>query len=426
MGDFLDNKREYSRKGRMYFGAFFSIFIMTYVMFQKQAQLTVSSDLVTHMKYILSLDQVLKLTHCGWHFVCWLFYACLPITPAQAAVLVTSLFNGFSAVLVAWLADQYLIQNQKMKVGQKGCKMAYFPAVVSFVACTVGPLYLRFYNANYYKGQGTPNVWHNPTAIAVRPFMIIIDVVTLGYWNCRKGKNDGEEQTAWRKRMRRYQYLLTVLLAVSTLIKPSFLMVYLPVCGVVELCRLAKNKMGWKAWRDAVGKNLYFIPSLLIFLWQYLKIYIVGGTGSDESGIAIAFFKMARMYAPSVLISLGLKMAFPILVIFIWRKKIFKDRLFSLIFGQFLVGLLITWTFVETGKRAGHGNFGWGNVLAASFIWIFCIIFYFREMLEDRRKPCATKTFRWKYGIPFLFLVWHFLAGISYYWELLHDMGRQL
>lgn len=424
MDTFLENKQDRKRKGWMYFAAFSSIFIMTYVMFQKQAQLTVSSDIVTHMKYILSLDQVLKLTHCGWHFICWLFYACLPITPAQAAVLVTSLFNGIFAVLVAWLADQYLIQGTQ--AGKSGKKMAYLPAMISFVACTVGPLYLRFYNANYYKGQGTANVWHNPTVIAVRPIMIVIDVLALGYWEWRKEEKTGEERKAWKKKLRRYQYLLTVLLAISTLIKPSFLMVYLPVCAIAELWRLIKEKQGLKAWGDAIKKNLYFLPSLLIFLWQYLKIYIIGGEASGEGGIAIAFFKVARSYAPSVVISLGLKMAFPVLVIFIWRKKIFKERMFPLIFSQFVMGLLISWTFTETGRRAAHGNFGWGNVLAASFLWVFCLIFYFREMLEDQQKLRTDQKCRWKYGIPFLFLVWHLLAGLCYYWELLHDMGRQL
>lgn len=407
----------------MYFVSFLSIFIMTHAMFYKEAQLTVSSDIVTHMKYILSLDQVLKLTHCGWHFVSWLFYACLPITPVQAAVLVTALFNGLTAVLVAWLADRYLTAGKETG---KSREMAWLPAVISFVACTVGPLYLRFYNANYYKGQGTPNVWHNPTAVAVKPFMILVDVITLGYWECRKEEKNGAERASWKKKLRNYQYILAVLLAVSTLIKPSFLMVYLPVCGIAELWRLVKNKGSRKEWGEAVVQNLYFVPSLLIFLWQYLKIYIIGGEAAGEGGIAIAFFRVARLYAPSVLISLGLKMAFPILVIVIWRKKIFKDRLFPLLFGQFLVGLAITWTFTETGSRAGHGNFGWGNMLAASFVWIFCIIFYVREMVEERHKLRTDKGCRWKYGIPFLFLLWHFLAGICYYWELLHDMGRQL
>lgn len=428
MNTFLGDSKTHARRGWTRFAAFAAIFLMTYIMTAKEAQLTVSSDMVTHMQYTLSLDRVLSLSHWGWHLVCWLFYACLPITPVQAVSLVTALFNGLTAALVAGLADRYLTGENGSKTQGKSVVPAWLPAVIAFIACTAGPLYLRFYNANYYKGQGTPNVWHNPTAIAVRPFIIIVDLLALEYWECRKQIKDEEreeERAALKKKLRKQQYLLAASLAAATLIKPSLIMVYLPVCAVGELVNLIKNRGGWKGFGDAILKNLYFVPSLLVFLWQYLSIYIVGGS-AGEGGIVIAPFRTARLYAPSVLISLGLKMAFPILVILIWRKTIWKDRLFALAFGQFLTGLLITWTFAETGRRAAHGNFGWGNMLAASFLWIFCIVFYFRELLRDRKKILTEKACRWKYGVPMMFLIWHFLAGLCYYWGLLNDMGRQL
>lgn len=417
-----------SKKGWMQFAVFAVVFGMTCAMAAKEARLTVSSDMVTHMQYILSLDRVLSLSHWGWHFICWLCYACLPVTPVQAVSVVTALFNGLTAVLVAELAYRYLNGTAALRPEGGTRAPAWLPAAIAFVACTAGPLYLRFYNANYYKGQGTPNVWHNPTAIAVRPFLILTDWLALEYLECRKQEKaeGGNARAELKKKLRKQQYLLAAVLAVGTLIKPSILMVYLPVCAVAELVNLIRNRGGWKRIGDAILKNLYFLPALLIFLWQYLSIYIVGGTAAGEGGIVIAPFRTARMYAPSVLVSLCLKMAFPILVIWIWRKKIFKDRLFVLAFGQFLTGLLITWTFAETGRRAAHGNFGWANMLAASFLWIFCIVFYFRELLQDWKKLVTEKACRWKYAVPMAVLIWHFLAGLCYYWELLNDMGRQL
>ena len=369
------------------------------------------------MEHALSLDMVLEVTHCGWHFVCWLFYACLPISIQAAASMATALFNAASAVLVIWLLERYL------KGRPAG---AWLSGTAAVIALTAGPLYLRFYNSSYYLGQGSPNPWHNPTSTAVRPFMILITILTADYWALdktaavRMGKRAVKKTTL-------YQLALMVLLFLSTITKPSFLMVYLPACGLIALARLIAGK--GKNFVSLLIQHLYFIPSLLVFLWQYLKIYILGGgvaSQAGETGIAIDFFKVAGMYAPSVLFSLILKMAFPFLVILLWRKVIFKDRLFQLTFLQFIMGLLITWTFVETGKRASHGNFGWGNILASSMLWIFCVVFYVRELTQNREAIGKSVGLKIKFGVPGAVLLWHFLAGAAYYWQVLHNMSGQL
>lgn len=416
-----EKRNNIREKGWMYFWAFALVFLATWIIFTKQAQMPKHSDIVKHMKFTMSLTDVLKLTHNGWHFICWLFYACLPITPAQAAVLTTSLFNGATAVITAGLAERLFNGSQPV---WKGKVRSYLPAVLAVVGLTVGSLYLRFYNNNYYLGQGTPNPWHNPTVLAVRPFMLLIDFMTLWYWDL--WREEGFEKSCSNKQCRKYQWALTFLLLYSTLTKPSFLMIYCPVCGIVELWRIRKHWKEGEAWKNAILRNLYFIPSLFVFLWQYLRIFIVGGTAGGEGGIIIAPFYVARMYAPSVLISLILRMAFPFLVIVLWRKKIFKEKLFPLIFGQYVVGLLTTWIFAETGNRASHGNFGWGNALGCSFLWIFCLIFYVREMERDWDRIKKEPRYMLRYLIPALFLIWHLLAGICYYIYVLNNMGSQL
>ena len=392
------------------------IFVISFMMFYKEALLPKHSDMLTHMKFAMSLSDVMSLTHNGWHFVCWLFYACLPVSIAVAAGLSTAVFNTFTAVLVIWLIEKYFV-NATDHVAVS--------TLTAVMALVVGPLYLRFYNHRYYLGQGSPNLWHSPTTVAVRPFMILITVLTVEYWAC----SSDEQIVIGKKSIRKalaYQWILMILLLISTIIKPSYLMVYLPVCGIIALMRLWKGR--GKNFISLVAEHLYFIPSLLVFLWQYIKIYLLGGINGNvgETGIGIAFFKVARLYASSVTISLILKMAFPFLIIILWRKVLFKDRLFQLVFAQFLAGLAITWTFTETGKRASHGNFGWGNILAASFLWIFCLIFYMKELTENREKIVECTAEKIKYGIPAIALLWHLLAGISYYISILLNMNTQL
>ncbi len=387
----------------MYLAAPALIFIITCLIFYEQAHLSPGSDVAKHMQKALSLDRVLSISHCGWHFVCWLVYVCLPIHIEAAAAIACGLFNAFTAFLVLWIADRYLADHtDDWKI----------PTAATLIALLVGPCYLRFYNHNYYLGQGSPNVWHNPTTTAVRPFMILIGVMTVDYWQM-----DGNERvTLGNRTMKKttlYQCLLGILLLLSTLMKPSFLMMYGPLCVLTALFRLVKGK--GRNFFALIGQHLYFLPSACLFLAQFIRVYIIGDVKKGTSGVAIALFKVARLHAPSVLISLGLKMAFPFLVIYIWRKSLFKDKLFQFVFLQFVIGLLTTWTLTETGGRAKSGNFGWGNILASSFLWILCVIWYVKQWMEENEihpfENWSVKI-KAKYVLPGIFLVWHLLGGI--------------
>ncbi len=399
----MTERLDFSGKKRIaiYLTAPAIIFLVTYYVFYLQVINPHGGDIVVHMQKARVLDDVLTLSDCGWHFVTYLFYVCLPVEIGVAACLSTASFNALTAIVILWILERYFDRDMRSFT---------LMTVVTLVCMMVGPLYLRFYNPHYYLGQGSPNIWHNPTTLAVRPFMLLIVVWTVDYWNF-----DEKETVSLAgrqiKKVNAYELLLAVTLLVSTLMKPSFLMVYCPVCAVVILYRLVKSR--GRLFGKLVLRNLYFLPSLFVFLWQYIRIFIFGGALNSSPGVEIAFLRVARIFAPSVIVSLILKMAFPILVILIWRKKIFQDPLFRVVFLQALVGLFISWTFAETGGRAEHGNFGWGNVLASFFLWMMCILFYVRELYRDKDKFAGDWKLKWKYGIPGVILLWHLLAGIS-------------
>lgn len=407
-----ENLRIARRKAALYFFVVVIMFVLTYIAFYVQAQKPGGSDTTVHMGNALSFDLVMRDSHCGWHFVCWLLYACLPITIEEAAAAATALFNACTAALLIWFGEKYMDRMGQEKIKLERWKAAVIP-LVTLVSMLVGPLYLRFYNRRYYLGQGSPNPWHNPTSTAVRPFMIPITVLTVGYWCC------GEEETVTvrgktLKKTTAYQLVLGVLLLISTVIKPSYLMVYLPVCGVRALACLFRSR-GRGFWK-LVAQHLYFIPSLCVFLYQYLILYFLPAeAGAEEAGVVIAFFRAVRMHAPSVTVSLLLRMAFPFLVIFLWRKEIFKEWCFPLVFGQYIAGLLISWTFAETGRRASHGNFGWGNILACFLLWAFCLFFFAKRFLEDKERIQSSRRLKARYGVLFSLLVWHLAGGICFY-----------
>ncbi len=422
------NKKKNKNYG-LYLFVMTVIFVLTYIMSKKEL-LPVYSDIRSHMNFSLSLDTVLAHSHCGWELLCWLCYACLPIPPEMAACIVNSLLNAAAGGLVVWMCEymlgEYLTKENK----------TWLPAAVSITALLTGPLFLRFFNHRYYLGQGSPNPWHNPTFIGVRPFMIAITVITVFYWQMQEQDRVVLRGRSWRAKPLT-QILLAVLLSYATLIKPSFLTIYLPACVLLVFVRLCRQK--GKGFFRLLADHLYFLPSGLMLVWQYVRTYITGIAAQPGTGIAIRLFKAAGRYTDSVGLSWVLRMAFPAAVILIWHRQIRRHPFFPLILTEYVFGQAIAFIFTETGSRASHGNFGWGNMLGTSMIWIFCLIFFVRQYLEeetDRKKSAqdvsGSKTGRFlqkwqlKYALPALLLVWHLAAGIAYYYSLMGDPSRQL
>ena len=398
------------------------IYFMTYFLVYKNSLMESGSDVATHMKHALSLDLVLELTHNGWHFACWLIYALLPADINTAAAISTALFNALAAVLVVRIVLDY----HKPDFSVPGSTIV--PVLVSMAALLAGPLYLRFYNPEYYLGQTSPNAWHSPTTIAVRPFMLLITLLTLRYYDLPAEKRTRLFGREWHTAAL-YQILMAVLLAAATAIKPSFLMLYLPACFVIALIRLFKSR--GRDFFALLLAHLYMLPALLVLGRQYVSIFLRSGeaaaqNGGKAAGVGIALFKSAKVYAPSPLFSVLLLMAFPLLVTIFWWKQLLKDKLYLFSGLEFIMGLLISWTLTETGKREKSGNFGWCKILGASMLWIVCLAFYSVRLKEDKDQLLIRAGLAAKHLLTSLTLLWHLIAGICYFIYVLHNPGSQL
>ena len=414
-----ENVRVRRFKRAVYIAAPLFIFIVTYIMVMKEARLEKASDVVAHMKKCLSLEEVMSVSDNGWHIICYLIYELMPVSIETAASITSALFNAFEAVIIVWLA------NFMLKPDYRRSESFWLVSFISASSLLVGPLYLRFFNPRYYYGQSSPNPWHSPTTTAVKPFALLISIVTAFYWQC----DPGEVVKVGKRQMKKttvYQIWLAVLLLVSTLIKPSILTIYFPLCFFAALIKLIRQK--GHGFFKLIGQHLYFLPSAALFLVQYLKIYVMKGSASAETtgGIEIALFKVAKMASPCFPVSVILRMAFPFAVVIIWRKTVFKDKLFNICFWQYILGLLVFWTFAETGTRASHGNFGWGNVIGSSLLWIWCVIYFFKRWREEKPGEQKGAAIKLKFAVPAFLLGLHLCDGIIYYFNLLHNMAGQL
>ena len=113
-------------------------------------------------------------------------------------------------------------------------------AGLDLVLHLVAAIYVPMFNKEPYLGQGTPNIWHNPTTIAVRPIALLVFVLTASIV-IQANKEEFENSIPAGRAI-----LTSILLILSCLAKPSFVQVYYPAIFTLMVIWLIMYK----------GKNL--------------------------------------------------------------------------------------------------------------------------------------------------------------------------
>ena len=355
------------------------------------------SDLITHLRTADDLTKVTVVTELLggrnrlWHVCVW-FLMRLGMAPVYAACVVTSgaivsLYGVYCGVLSQML---------------KKINRALIP-VAAFVLCIVGPLYMPWYSEEIYRGQDSPNMWHNPTQLMVRPLAILVFWMTVRiYQRAREGswpaKTYASKQEAG---------IYTLLITLSVWAKPSFVQVFIPALGIVLVVDLVRSK----------GKSILFflkvaaayVPGVILTLMQFVHSFLSGG----GNGVEIAPFDVWSRSSNCIPISICLLYAFPIFVLLIVDRK----RYFSSLEGQISASMFVVsgamWALLaEVGPRRYHGNFGWSWALTSTVIWCIALRNFIDLLSGDR---LSEKEYRVVAGVGWTLLFLHFFTGIVYY-----------
>lgn len=243
----------------------------------------------------------------------------------------------------------------------------------------------------------THNVWHNSTAIFVMPFVIIL------FWTSLK-----QLQEFQVKRL----VVMTVLIVITALIKPSFIFVFVLAYPAFLLKKYRFSQLFW----------INLIPivlALLIVLVEYYFIY-VQSAADDKSGIGIALFQIINaryahgnwLYILAVFISTIVSgFLFPIVLLY-RNNKLFKEEMIQFAVWCTVIGVIISSTLYETGVRSLHGNLGWQNGMCAFLLFLVCIVQLLKLIASN---PLGWKAYRMEISIFGL----HFLSGILYFFKVL-------
>ncbi len=345
------------------------IFVITFL-----CVLCMRTDFPSHLSWLPGREYIIhplryftKNAEPLWHWCVKLCYWIFRIPIIYSGVLV----SGFLNVVVFEILCRFFSKTTKN-----------FAYVISFVVMIVAPLYIPWFNPYIYLGQGSPNVWHNPTTLMVRPFAILVAIKAIEVMEKPFTFSD------FKFKLKTLFYI-TVLTAFSAIAKPSFIQIFFPAIFVFCVVKCLVSK--WKYLPNAFFLLVCCLPSLCVFILQFLLSFFQNNVIQNRSpNIAIKFLYAMKIWSPNPLISQILVIAFPLTVLVskIIRKEK-KSNFYIFTWLMYIVALFEAALLVEP-SRPSHGNFCWGLILANMFVFISAlpeyIAFYKHSYYADKDK----------------------------------------
>lgn len=264
-------------------------------------------------------------------------------------------------------------------------------------------LWIPPFDPNPYVGQGSPNVWHNPTIIMVKPLsLLFFFIITKEMAKCRE--NHFRHLIPAGKCL-----LMAILLILCNLAKPCFAQIFYPAIFLLMIYWLIIYRGG--NFRLALELLVTCLPSALLIAAQYVVAFSQNSSSSEKSGIIFAPFVVAGLRTKSIPVSILLAIAFPLFVTIVMLVMKKRSLLRLLAWLMYLCGLLEKLLLAEGGSRLTHGNLAWGHNLALYFIFVVGI----RDWLNLRRENRNPAV-----RIPAsVLLLWHLFSGC---WYLFYHM----
>lgn len=260
--------------------------------------------------------------------------------------------------------------------------------------------YVKAVNERHYIGYQNASIWHNSTYICMK----LVGVFVLWYFL--------KLIDSYKQKLSIKQWIIfTILVALSTGVKPNFLMVFAPVMAIMLLADWIR---GTKFSRVFVF-GLTVIPSLAVILLQNMVLF-----GADTgNGFTIKPFYTLAQRSDNPKIALVFSVLFPAIVGLFHIKDVWKDKLYlgSLLIWAF--GFLEVFLFVESGARSKDANFMWGYSISLFILFLISFVRWLRDCLN---KGFLGKAKAIRYGylvVAGTVFAYHVISGIWFFGILL-------
>lgn len=280
---------------------------------------------------------------------------------------------------------------------QLGAEISYLLAIgLNFVMA----FYVKSVNATHYVGYQNANIWHNSTYICMK----LVAIFVLWYFL--------KLMESYKERLTVRQWItFSLLLVISTGVKPNFLLVFAPVMAIMLLVDLFHKVKFLKIF--AFGMTV--VPSLFVVLWQNLVLF-----GEDTgNGFLIKPFYTLAQRSDNPKIALLFSVLFPAVVGIFHIKDVFKDKIYMGSLMIWAMGFLEVFFFVESGNRSKDANFMWGYSISLFALFVISLVRLVRDY-KNKEFLQGKKVVR--YGYLFVAtscFLYHIVSGLWFFGILL-------
>lgn len=337
-------------------------------------------------------------------FVTAQIFAVIMGAPAAVA-LVTALLNAFAICVAKYYLNREVRSFTDYDTLQGKKKVAVDVAVTGavFVLFLISNLYspknTAFFGFDYaYRCMGiyTPNPFWNATYMATRPFAIIC------FFEAVAVLRDYRSNFSWKCCM---PFAISLLL--TTLTKPSYTLVIVPLLGIILLCQLIGSK--GKSFQNAFKLCVTMIPTGLALLYQYSGLFTGVNSRGEDTGIGFDFALVWSNYSKSIPLSIVMGMALALGVAVLNYKELQTNSIYQFAWANYLIGMVMFLCLYEKGFRMLHANFSWGYMHGMFCVFMITLILVIKNTIQWRKS--------WK--ILFVMAEWgvlgiHLICGVNF------------
>ncbi|MCR5033377.1 MAG: hypothetical protein K6A92_11030 [Lachnospiraceae bacterium] len=332
-----------------------------------------------------------------WHGTVLLLNRVLMIPLEQAAIFTSALYAIAAYLVVTFLLNRY---EQRMNGERHGERNA----LLAFGLMVVQGIYLNWVGVyGNFLGIYSPNPYHNPPQMCVTVFSLICLALVTDIIEKMGNADYAGCFFPVEKGLKKYYLLLTCVLFLSVLAKPTFAEMFIPAVGLYMLIKRPGKSVAniWHLFLCAV-------PALLYIALQYIDYFLLGGRFNSSGEVILTKAgEVWSLYSDNLLLSVLLGMAFPITILLMDVRYFVTQPMGILGVLCYTVGLLEACFLGESGERFFHGNFIWPMMSGMLMLWVVSLLRLLAlEKQAETKGQKACIFFAW-----FLFGL-HVLMGI--------------
>ena len=144
---------------------------------------------------------------------------------------------------------------------------------------------------------------------------------------------------------------------------------------------------------------LILIPSTLILMYQWYFTFVNNDLFSHPTKTIISPFFVWSFYSPHIVLSLFLSIAFPVVILIFYLKKLDSFLIYSWL--TFFVALMMM-IFLCEYPHWKSGNYFWGAIAANYILFLFSMNCLLHQPVD------------WKFKVASAIFGLHFLSGVYY------------